>query len=207
MKKLLFLFAAGAMLVGSACSSTDTTTDTTTTGDMTTQDTGDMTGTDTGNATSTTTTTGDMTTMTNMDDATFMSTAASSNAFEVQAGNLAQQRATDQKVKDYAKMMVDHHTQATQEMGTIASQMGMSLTQALMPMHQQMMDELNNYTGNNFNEKYMDIMERAHEMDIAMFEAKSRNAQDPTVKAFATKTLPTLQSHRQMASDIEDNVD
>ncbi|MBB6612786.1 DUF4142 domain-containing protein [Pontibacter sp. Tf4] len=211
MKKLFFLFAAGALVAGSACTSSDTTTDTTT--DMAT--TTDTTTTDqelgvvgTGTAvTGRTDTDVDVSSVTNLDDATFMSTAASSNAFEVQAGNIAQQRATDQKVKDYAKMMVEHHTQASQEMNTVASQMSLTLTQALHPMHQEMLDELNNYTGNDFDEKYMDIMERAHKMDIAMFEAKSQNAQNPSVKAFATKTVPTLRNHQQMADDIEDTVD
>ena len=211
MKKLFFLFAAGALMAGSSCSSTDTTADTTTdtatTTDTTTTD-QNMgvvgTGTETVGRTDTE---GDMTSMTNMDDATFMSTAASSNAFEIQAGNLAQQKATDQKVKDFARMMVDHHTKANQELKTVASQMGLTITDAMMPMHQEMHDKLANYTGTGFDEKYMDMMETAHKMDIAMFEAKSNNAQNPAVKALATKTIPTLRSHHEMASSIEDTVD
>ena len=145
--------------------------------------------------------------MTNMDDATFMMTAASSNLLEIQTGKMAEERATSPKVKQFGKMMVDHHTKATQEMKTLASEMGVTLPTTLMPMHKTMLDKLSGQTDAEFDEAYMDLMETAHKMDIAMFEAKSKNATSPSVKAFATKTLPMLRSHHKEASETESTVD
>ncbi|MFD2248393.1 DUF4142 domain-containing protein [Pontibacter ruber] len=152
-------------------------------------------------------TTGDVATLTNIDDATFMMTAASSNMLEIQLGKMAAAQASDPKVKEFAQMMVDHHTKATQELKTVASQMGVTLPTTLMPMHQAMVDKLSGKTGTALDEDYMDTMESAHKMDIAMFEAKSTNAKSSSVKTFATKTLPKLQSHQKMATSIEDTVD
>ncbi|WP_345166036.1 DUF4142 domain-containing protein [Nibribacter koreensis] len=226
MKKSMLFFAAGAMLFGAACTSTTTDSDTNTTAETTTDATvanetasGGTTGLGGGgNATGTATATGagstanstgmlDAETIANMDDATFMMTAASSNMLEIQAGKLAAQNASNAEVKRFAQMMVDHHTKANQEQMSIASQMNVQLPTVLMPMHQTMLDKLNNKTGKDFDEAYMDMMEVAHKMDIALFEAKSNNAQAPTVKAFATKTLPMLKSHQDMATKIEDQVD
>lgn len=205
MKKTLFIFAAGALLIGSACTSTDTTTDTTT--DTMTEP-ADTTMTDTTAATGgVTTETGATTTMTNMDDATFMSTAASSNMMEMQLSNMAVQKVKDAKVKEFAQMIVDHHTKASQDLKTAASQINLSVSDVIMPMHQKMIDELTNYTGAGYDEKYMDLMETAHKEDIKMFEAKSLNATNPAVKDFALKMVPTLRSHYEMATNIEDTVD
>lgn len=208
----MLFFAAGLMLMGAACTSTTTDADTNTTAETTTDATVATETTTTTDATSTTTTADaagmlDAATIANMDDATFMMTAASSNMLEVQAGNLAAQNATNAEVKRFAQMMVDHHTKAGQEQMSIASQMNVQLPTVLMPMHQTMLDKLNNKTGKDFDEAYMDMMETAHKMDIALFEAKSNNAQAPTVKAFATKGLPMLKSHQDMATKIEDQVD
>ncbi len=209
MKKPIFYFIIGAMLAGTACTSTDTatddsTTDTTMSTDMTTDATDTTTDTD---ATGTTETNVSMADLATLDDPTFMMAAASSNMFEIEAGNLAAQNATDQKVKDFGQMMVEHHTMANQDLQAMASQMGTTLPNTLMPMHQEMLDKLAGKTGNEFNEDYMDTMETAHKMDIAMFEAKNNNATDQNLKAYVAKTLPILQTHHKTATDIEDTLD
>ncbi|RNI30177.1 DUF4142 domain-containing protein [Rufibacter immobilis] len=217
MKKSMLILAAGAMFTASACSSTSTDTtgnNTSTAGTASSTDASYGGGT-AGTTTGTTGTTGGTSgatagttmDMTNMTDAMFMMTAASSNMLEIQAGKLAAQKATNADVKKFAQMMVDHHTKANQEMMTLASQMKVTLPKTLMPPHQAIMDKLNNKTGKDFDEEYMDAMETAHDMDIAMFQMKSNNAETPTVKAMAAKTLPMLQSHKKMATALEDKVD
>jgi putative membrane protein len=43
----------------------------------------------------------------------------------------------------------------------------------------------------------------AHEDTVKLFQKASADAKDPEVKAFATKTLPKLQHHLQMAQDLK----
>jgi len=236
MKKITYLIVAGALVYGTSCSSTDSTTAANTTAEtsMSTNasagdaaDTGTMssgtatdasasgtgtmagaTGTSSGTAgTGTDASMMDATTLANMNDATFMMTSASSNLLEIEAGKLALQHGTHPDVKKFAQMMVDHHTKASKEQMSLASGMQVQLPATLMPIHQEMLDKLKAKTGKDFDEEYMDMMETAHKMDIAMFEAKSKAAETPTVKSFAEKTLPMLKSHQQMATKIEDMVD
>lgn len=148
-----------------------------------------------------------MGTFATMEDPVFLMTAASSNMLEIQSGKLAAQQATAPEVKSFAQMMVTHHTQATQELKSVATPLGVTMPTTLMPVHQAMADRLMNKTGKDFDETYMDMMETAHKMDIAMFEAKSKSAQAPTVKGFATRTLPMLRSHESAANKIEKKVD
>lgn len=148
-----------------------------------------------------------MATFATMQDPVFLMTAASSNLLEIQMGQLATQKSSNADVKRFGQMMVDHHTKATQELKTVATPLGVTLPQTMMPVHQAMADKLMAKSGKAFDEDYMDAMETAHKMDIAMFEVKSNAAETPAVKAFATKTLPMLRSHEKMADEIEKKVD
>ncbi|OON67380.1 DUF4142 domain-containing protein [Hymenobacter sp. CRA2] len=148
-----------------------------------------------------------MGTFATMDDPTFMLTAASSNMLEIQMGQMATQKSTNADVKKFGQMMVDHHGKATQDWKNVATPMGVVMPTTLMPVHQAMMDKVMNKSGKQFDEAYMDAMETAHKMDVAMFEVKSKGAQTPTVQTFATKTLPMLRAHETMANKIEDKVD
>ena len=42
-------------------------------------------------------------------------------------------------------------------------------------------------------------MLKDHQEDVAEFQSTANKAQDPDVRAFASKTLPTLQDHLRMA--------
>jgi putative membrane protein len=148
-----------------------------------------------------------MATFATMPDPTFLMTAASSNLLEIQMGQMAAQKSANADVKRFGQMMVDHHTKATQQLQTVAAPLGVTLPQTMMPVHQAMADRLTSKSGKAFDEDYMDAMEVAHKMDIAMFEAKSGTAQAPAVKSFAAKTLPMLRSHHTMANEIEKKVD
>lgn len=217
MKKQTFYFLAGAMILVSACTSTDTATDDSTVSTTETTTT-DATGTDATTGTTGTDASGTAGTagtepnvsigdLARLDDPTFVTAAASSNMFEIEAGNLAMQNASDQKVKDFGSMMVEHHTMANQELQTLASQMGATMPQTMVGIHREMLENLAGKTGKEFDEDYMDAMETAHKMDIAMFEAKANNATDSNLKAYAVKTLPILETHRKSATDLEDTVD
>ncbi|GAB3529375.1 hypothetical protein GCM10027443_08560 [Pontibacter brevis] len=216
MKKQTSFLMIAALLAGTACSSTDSTT----TADATAVNTsetvtsaGDAPTSNTEATTESNLDTGtDIATdvasaLMNMDDATFLQTAASSNLLEIELGNLAIQNASSPEVKEFGRMMVEHHKKANQELQTIASQTGVTLPESLMPMHQTLAERVTGKTGTEFDEDYMDTMETAHKMDVAMFKAKSENASAPNVKSFASKTLPLLESHHKKASDLEDKVD
>jgi putative membrane protein len=50
---------------------------------------------------------------------------------------------------------------------------------------------------------YMQDMIKEYEEDVAEFKRVSENASDPDLKAFAGKTLPTLQDHLRQARETE----
>ncbi|MBF9237007.1 DUF4142 domain-containing protein [Hymenobacter sp. BT683] len=219
MKAISHFLAAAALVTGAACSSTSTSTDTGTAGTST--ETGSPTAGATGMAandmgapapvvTAADAATDEATfmgTFASMSDATFLMNTASSNLLETQAGQMAAQKARNPEVRKYAEMMVSHHTAATQELKAMASPLGVQLPPTMLPVHQAMLDKLRDKSGSDFDEAYMDLMEKAHKLDIAMFEVKSNAADKVQIQAFATKSLPALRTHLTMADAIEKKTD
>lgn len=65
--------------------------------------------------------------------------------------------------------------------------------------NQKVVDRLQGMSGAAFDRAYMSDMVSDHKEDIADFKKESGGGKDADVKAFATKTLPTLADHLKMA--------
>jgi len=46
-------------------------------------------------------------------------------------------------------------------------------------------------------------MVKDHDADVAAFQREAKSGKDADVKAWAAKTLPTLQEHQKQAKDIK----
>lgn len=130
-------------------------------------------------------------------DKIFLKQAAIGNMFEVQLSELAQQQAQDEKVKQFAQMMVRDHTQAKQQLKQVAEKKQVELPTELPEMKQEELQAFQSLQGSEFDQAYMSCMKVAHAKDVAAFQEKAQNAKDPEVKAFAAAILPTLQQHKQ----------
>jgi putative membrane protein len=140
-------------------------------------------------------------------DVKFIVMAASSNNLELQLSQMAQQRATSQAVKDFAAMMVQHHTKAGQEMRTMLAGKGASVPDtALLPMHRLQMETVAAAQGAAFDKAYMRIMVDAHEEDVDEYEDETTDARDADIRAFTTRMLPILQTHYAQAKEVRKQV-
>ena len=123
--------------------------------------------------------------------------------FEVQASQLAEQKASDSGVKSLAAMLVKDHTSANNELMQLASSKGVTLPTQLPRDKQREMDNLSKLSGAAFDREYMRrVGIAAHQSDIKLFEAASRNTKDPELKAWVDKTLPTLRDHLAQAQKM-----
>jgi putative membrane protein len=139
-------------------------------------------------------------------DHKFMTKAAQGGMAEVQLGQLAQQNAQSQAVKDFGQRMVNDHTKANDELKQLASQKGVSLPDKLDPQDEATKMRLSSLKGEAFDRAYMNDMVKDHKKDVAEFKHESTAGQDPQVKDWASKTVPTLASHLQEAEQIAPTV-
>jgi putative membrane protein len=132
-------------------------------------------------------------------DSAFMQKAAMGGMAEVQMGNLAQQKAASDQVKQFGARMVQDHSKANDQLKQIASSKGVTLPATPDKKSQQAMDKMQKLSGAAFDKAYMSDMVADHKHDIAEFQKEAKSGKDADVKGFAEKTLPTLQEHLKMA--------
>lgn len=141
------------------------------------------------------------------DDANdFFIKAANGGMMEVQAGQMAQSNAANTEVKNFASKMISDHTRAGNELKTLAAAKNVTLPTVLEGDHREHLDDLGKKSGNEFDRAYMEMMVDDHDKTVNMFENASNNSKDADIKAFATKTLPVLREHQQMAKDLNAKV-
>ena len=132
-------------------------------------------------------------------DQSFITAAAASDAFEVQAGQLALTKGRSARVKKYANTMVSAHTQTTQQLTQIAQSKGVTPTATLTPDQQQMLTQLQNAKPAMFDRAYLHDNIVAHQATEKVFQDEIANGQDADLKQFATTTLPIIQQHIKLA--------
>jgi len=135
-------------------------------------------------------------------DSKFVHEAAAGGMAEVELGKLAADKATNPDVKAFGQRMVDDHGKANDELKALASQKGVTVPAAPDPAAKAVHDRLSKLSGAAFDKAYMQDMVKDHDKDVAAFKHASTSAADPDLKAWAAKTLPTLQEHQTQAKSI-----
>lgn len=135
-------------------------------------------------------------------DKDFMDKAAQGGMAEVKLGELAATKAQSAEVKKFGQQMVDDHSKANGELKTVAAGKSVTLPTDVNAEQKELMDKLSKLSGAAFDKEYVKAMVEDHEKDVADFEKQSSGGTDADVKAFATKTLPTLKSHLETIKSI-----
>lgn len=135
-------------------------------------------------------------------DAEFVKKAASGGMKEVAMGKLGMSMAKSADVKKFSEMIVNDHTKANKELMAAAKAAGLAVPETISADDQKHVEMIKGHTDADFDKHYIAHMVKDHEMDVAEFTKASKEAKDPAIKEFATKTLPTLQQHLEMAKKL-----
>ena len=136
-------------------------------------------------------------------DKEFVMKAAQGGMTEVMMGDTGKRKATHADVKAFANRMVTDHTKANDELKAFATNKGLALPTELDSAHKGGVDHLNGMTaGAAYDKMFMEHMVSDHEKAVADFQNAANTAQDSDLKAWAAKTLPTLQDHLAQARAV-----
>ncbi len=134
-------------------------------------------------------------------DQEFLQKAAAGGLYEVQAGGLAQSKGQSEGIKSFGAMLVKDHTAANEELKALAASKRVALPATPPAAKQQRLAKIS--TDKDFDKEFVkEVGLDDHKEDIRLFEKAVKDADDPDVKAFATKTLPTLKAHREHAEGL-----
>ncbi|MBU6373201.1 MAG: DUF4142 domain-containing protein [Alphaproteobacteria bacterium] len=137
---------------------------------------------------------------------TFFTRVAMSDMLEIEASRAALQKTQNAEVRKFAQMMIADHTKTTQDLTGLAQGASLTVPAALDGDMQAKVTNLQNADAAGFDDKYLDTIIDGHEAAISDFEAYAKNGKDAKLKAWATKTLPTLRKHKDQAEAVRKNV-
>jgi putative membrane protein len=130
----------------------------------------------------------------------FVKQAAISDMFEIESSKLAADQ-TGGAAKIFANQMVQDHAKTSTELK------GMAPTDAPIPTaldssHQSKLDKLKGLKGADFTKQYNDMQVSAHKDAVSLFERYGKGGDNAKLKDWASKTLPALKHHLEMAQAL-----
>ena len=137
-------------------------------------------------------------------DAKFLQKAAQGDLAEVDLGKLAQQKALHEEVKTFAARLVEDHGKGYEEAKAVASANGVTVATEPDAKAKKERAKLAKLTGGDFDREFMKYMVADHRHDVSEFREHAKSRKESDAKAFAAKTLPTLQTHLEMALATND---
>lgn len=142
-------------------------------------------------------------------DAEIAAVVASVNTGEVEEGKLAQKKAKDAKVKNFANKMVQHHTTANTKQADLLKKLKMSTSEnatsrELASDSSNTVEQLKNQSGNDFDKAYIDAMVKDHQKALSMIDDKLiPQAKSSELKQELQTLRSQIDSHLREAMDIQ----
>jgi putative membrane protein len=134
----------------------------------------------------------------------FVKQAAISDMFEIQSSQLAQERGNAAE-KSFAATMIKDHEKTSSDLKSMVSggELKMALPTALDSSHQSKIDKLKSLKGADFSSRYQSDQVSGHKDAVSLFERYAKGGDQPKLKEWADKMLPTLRHHLEMAQGLE----
>lgn len=139
-------------------------------------------------------------------DRKFIQDAAEGGMFEVQVAQMAESKARDPAVKDFATKLVQDHQQANNELVQLANSKKVELPAAPSRGQRHAVEKLGKMSGADFDKHFVqEVGIKDHEKDIKNFEKAAEKVKDPDLKAWVQKTLPHLREHYALAQKLPES--
>lgn len=136
----------------------------------------------------------------------FVDKAAAGGMFEVDSSKIAQDRAQNQSVKDFAQMMIHDHGAANAKLETIAGEQKLKVPTELDAEHKSDLEKLQG-DEDTFDPAYVKMQQDAHADAVKLFESYAKDGDNAPLKAFAEETVPTLKMHQQNIDKVASTLD
>lgn len=127
----------------------------------------------------------------------FANEVGASDYYEVEAGKLAQDKAQEQKFKDFGKMMVEHHNASTEKLKAAAAKASPAIAPnpALTAEQETNLAALRSAEGAAFDALYKTQQVAAHEKALATVKAYAASGDVAELKTFAGEAVKVVESH------------
>lgn len=125
----------------------------------------------------------------------FIPMAVSGDHFEIKSSKMALAKSKNPMVLRIAKRMITDHTASSKKMAALLAADGIQPPPP-MPHHKKALEILRD--ASDFDQQYLETQDVAHQQAIGLFRIYSERGDNPDLRDFAAKTLPTLYKHLHM---------
>jgi putative membrane protein len=141
----------------------------------------------------------------------FLTHLNAANEHEIAVARLAQEKATNTQVKQYAQMLVRHHTQLREQLAQAAQSQKIKLSKPdpvneldkkMMDAQKTQLEILQGLEGQAFDLKYVNAMVGDHDHAIMLTSAALEKVQDQKLRQTLSQALPKFEQHRQTAYQL-----
>ena len=134
----------------------------------------------------------------------FVTGAAVSDMFEVEAGKLAATKAKSADVKAFGKMMAEMHAKSTAELKPLAAAAGITPPAEMDERRKGFLDNLKAAGAADFDKVYLEQQVAAHEEALSLMKGYADGGDNAGIKAFAAKATPVVEQHLTQARTLRD---
>jgi putative membrane protein len=131
------------------------------------------------------------------DDVKYLTESAQGLMSELNLGNLAQQRASDQRVRSFGKQMVTDHGKDLQQLKQLADQKKIHLPESMNNDQRKEAEKLSKLSGKEFDKEYLRYEAKDHTEDIKEQGKEMKKTLDPDLKKFASSEYETVTKHKE----------
>jgi len=132
-------------------------------------------------------------------DRNFMITPAQTDMTEAHIGQMAENQAARTDVKDFAKTLVQEHTESYENLTRLAAKTGVSIPKGINAAKHPAIRQLVRLKGTRFDRDFARDEIAADRQEIAVFKREAARGHDADAKSFAVKTIPILEKDLQLA--------
>ena len=128
--------------------------------------------------------------------ATYVANAASMDLLIIRSSELALQRTSMQRVRDFASMMVAAHQGTGAQLSFAGRRLNLLPSATLQTKHQMMLDELQRAA--DFDAVYRRQQRALHDEAVALHTSYAAAGASPTLRPVASAYVPVIQRHMRL---------
>jgi putative membrane protein len=132
-------------------------------------------------------------------DKQFLVTVAQTDMTEAHQGQMAQNQAGRADVKDLGKTLATDSTHSYEELTDLAAKNSVAIPKGIDATKIHSVQRLVHLKGSRFDVLYTKDEIAAQKRAVAMFKREAERGRDADLKAWASKMLPVVEKHLQLA--------
>lgn len=126
----------------------------------------------------------------------YFASAAAIDLFEIRSAELALERSSNARVREFATMMIQAHKGTAAQLSFAGRRLNLLPSAMLDAKHQAMLDQLRNAA--SFDAMYRQQQMAVHQTALALHRSYAARGASPTLRPVAAAAVPVIERHLRM---------